>query len=221
MLAFHPFVPLTKDMTFFRISIVLSVVLCCGLLPGQEPDPVINGDRGDGTSGLTLGKGHGSALQEVIQLNDAQQMRLRRVNHALQDALFPISLEAFQLDWELQRAYRMEPPDVAALMRISADFERIEGQVESVFAEHRKMARAILSRQQLMALGRLESAIELFQSRSGSGLPQSHRQTVQGSPFRRRTASDEPHAEAVRLSEGLARLRALQQSSGTALLQAR
>ncbi|MDE0629702.1 MAG: hypothetical protein OXH99_25155 [Bryobacterales bacterium] len=207
-------------MTFFRISIVLSVVLCCGLLPGQEPDSVINGDYGDGISGLTLGKGHGSALQEVIQLNEAQQVRLRRVTHALQDALFPLSLEAFQLDWELQRAFRMEPPDVAALTRISAEFERIEGQFESVFAEHRKMARAILSRQQLMALGRLESALELFQAAQEAIYLNLIAAPYAAHPFDEDSVY-EPVAEAVRLSEGLARLRARQQGSGTALLQAR
>ena len=171
-------------------------------------------------SGLTRGKGHGSALQEVIQLNEAQQMRLKRVNHALQDALFPISLEAFQLDWELQREFRMEPPDVAVLMRISADFERIEGQVESVFAEHRKMARAILSRQQLMALGRLESALELFRAAQ-----EAIYLNLIAEPYRAHRSGkdrfDDPRAEAVRLSEGLARLRARQQGAGTALLQAR
>lgn len=47
---------------------------------------------------------------------------------------------------------------------LSADLERIEEQFASVIAEHRKMARAILSEQQVMALGRLETALELHQA---------------------------------------------------------
>ena len=204
-------------MTSFRISIVLSVLLCCGLAPGQEPDSVISRDYG---GGATFGAGHGSALQDVIQLNEAQQLRLRRVKYALQDALFPLSLEAFQLDWELQRAFRMEPPDGAALMRISADFERIEGQFDSVVAEHRKMARAILSRQQLMALGRLESALELYWAAQ-----EAIYLNLIVEPYHpygvAEDSANETVAEAVRLSEGLARLRARQQGSGSALLRAR
>lgn len=207
-------------MTSIRISIILSVLLCCGLAPGQEPDSIAKGDYGDGTSGGTFDTGHGSPLQDVIQLNEAQQMRLRSVNHALEDALFPLSLEAFQLDWELQRAFRMEPPDEAALMRISADFERIEGQFESVIAEHRKMARAILSRQQLMALGRLESALELYWAAQ-----EAIYLNLIVEPYHpygvAEDSANETVAEAVRLSEGLARLRARQQGSGSALLRAR
>ena len=207
-------------MTCFRISIVLSVLLCCGLAPGQEPDSVIKGDYGDGTGGVTFGTGHGSALQDVIQLNEAQQVRLRRVNHALEDALFPLSLEAFQMEWELQRAFRMEPPDEAALMRISAEFERIEGQFGSVIAEHRKMARAILSRQQLMALGRLESALELYQAAHEAIYLNLIADPYAAHPVAE-DSFNEPVTEAIRLSTGLARMRARQQGSGSALLRGR
>lgn len=211
--------PEMRNMTCFRIPIIFSALLCCGLALGQEPDSVAKGDYGDGTGAGTPGTGHGSALQDVIHLNEGQQIGLRRINYALEDALFPLSLEAFQLEWELQRAFRMEPPDEPAIMRISADFDRIEGQFESVIAEHRKMARAILSRQQLMALGRLESALELYQA-AQEAIYLNLIDELHAYPFLEGDVN-EPVAEAVRLSAGLARLRTRQQDSGSTLLRGR
>lgn len=71
-------------------------------------------------------------------------------------------LEAFQKYWELGRAFRAEPLDEATVTMLVADFERIEGRVDSVTSEHRKMARAILNWQQLIVLGSLEAALEQY-----------------------------------------------------------
>lgn len=145
-------------------------------------------------------------------------MRLRRVNFALEDALFPVSLEAFQIEWELQRAFRTHPPDEAAIMMLDADLERIEGQFESVIAEHRKMARAILSQAQLAALGRLESALELFAAAQEAVFL-----NLIVEPYVGPVNEDgvRPTTEAVSLSERLARLQERRQGRGTALVRVR
>ena len=147
-------------MEFFRIPIVLAALLCCGTAGGQEVTKVAEPDTGGGPSDTDPGLGYRSQLQELINLTEEQQEQITSINYALEDALFPIMLEAFQKYWELGRAFRAEPFDEAAVTTISADLERIEGRVDSVTREHRKMARALLNWQQLIVLGSLESALE-------------------------------------------------------------
>ena len=62
-LAFHPTTLRNEKMTYFRNSIVRFGLLCCGLVPGQEPDSVAKGDYGDGGGGVvTPGTGHDTTL---------------------------------------------------------------------------------------------------------------------------------------------------------------
>ena len=157
------FTPYKEGMDFFRTPVVLAAFLSCGIAVGQDVTYIANPGAGDATSGSDPGYGHHSALQELIGLTDEQQEQLTSINHGLEDALFPIMLEAFQKYWELGRAFRTEPPDEATVMMITADFERIEARIAAVTAEHRKMARAILNWQQLIVLGSLESALEQYQ----------------------------------------------------------
>lgn len=155
-------------MDFFRTPVVLATFLCCGIAVGQEVTDIANPGAGDATSGSDPGYGYHSALQELISLTDEQREQLLSINYALEDALFPITLEAFQKYWELGQAFRTEPPDEATVMMITADFERIEARITAVTADHRKMARAILNWQQLIVLGSLESALEQYQAAQGA-----------------------------------------------------
>lgn len=149
-------------MDFFRRSFALAAFLCCGIAVGQEVTYGTDPSAGGATSPSDSDNGYHSPLQEVIGFSDEQREELSRVGYALEDALFPIRLEEFQKYWELERAYRTEPPDEAIVMMIVADLERLEGMVESLSAEHRKMARAILNWEQLVVLGKLQSALELY-----------------------------------------------------------
>ena len=222
------FTPYKEGMAFFRTPVVLAAFLSCGIAVGQDVTYFANPGAGDATSGSDPGYGHHSALQELIGLTDEQQEQLSSINHALEDALFPITLEAFQKYWELGRAFRTEPPDEATVTMIAADFERIQARIAGVTAEHRKMARAILSWPQLIVLGSLESALEQYQAAQeavqlnliaepdifgpggfgpfdgGIGLFPEARAADRGQPVTETTL------DAVRLSQGLARLIARQ-----------
>lgn len=149
-------------MDFFRTPIVLAALLCCGTAVGQQVTYIADSGGGGATSDSDPGYGYPSRLQELISLTEEQQEQLSSINYALADALFPITLEAYQKFLELQRAFRAEPPDEATVTMLVADFERIEGRVDSVTSEHRKMARAILNWQQLIVLGSLEAALEQY-----------------------------------------------------------
>lgn len=149
-------------MDFFRTPIVLAALLCCGTAVGQQVTYIADPGAGGATSDSDPGYGYQSRFQELLSLTDEQREQLSRINYALEDALFPIMLEAFQKYWELGRAFRAEPPDEATVTMLVADFERIEGRVDSVTSEHRKMARAILNWQQLIVLGSLEAALEQY-----------------------------------------------------------
>ncbi|MYC67362.1 MAG: periplasmic heavy metal sensor [Acidobacteriia bacterium] len=149
-------------MDFFKPPVVVAAFLCCGIAVGQDVTYIANPGAGNATSGSDPGYGYHSALQELINLTDEQREQLSSINHALEDALFPITLEAFQKYWELGRAFRTEPPDEATVTMIAADFERIQARIAGVTEEHRKMARAILSWPQLIVLGSLEAALQQY-----------------------------------------------------------
>lgn len=226
-------------MDFFRTPVVLATFLCCGIAVGQEVTYIANPGAGDATSGSDPDYGHHSALQELISLTDEQEKELSSINYALEDALFPITLEAFQIFWELGRAFRTEPPDEATVMMIAADFERIEARIAGVTAEHRKMARAILSWPQLIVLGSLESALKQYQAAQEAiqlnliaepdifgpegfipfdgGIPlfPEARAADRGQPV------PETTLDAIRLSQGLARLLARQKIGENAVKRAR
>lgn len=150
-------------MKFFRLHFVLAVSLCFGIAVGQKitsanPDFADTGFGGPGYNVDT------PSLQGLLALSDEQWKQLMRITHELEDAVFPLALEGLQKQWELEREFRTEPPDQAAITVISADFERIEGQVASLVAEHRRRARAIFGWDQLIVLGKLEAALELYQA---------------------------------------------------------
>lgn len=149
-------------MDFFRTPIAMAALLCCGTALGQQVTYIAGPSAGGATSDSDPGYGYHSRLQEMISLTDEQQEQLSSINYALQDALFPIYLEAFQKYWELERAFRTDPPDEGTVTMIAADLERIEGRAAGVTSEHRKMARAILNWQQLIVLGSLEVALEQY-----------------------------------------------------------
>ena len=234
-------------MDFFKPPVVVAAFLCCGIAVGQDVTYIANPGAGNATSGSDPGYGYHSALQELINLTDEQREQLSSINHALEDALFPITLEAFQKYWELGRAFRTEPPDEATVMMIAADFERIEARIAAVTAEHRKMARAILSWPQLIVLGSLEVALERYQAAQeaaqlnliaepdifgiaepdvfgpggfipfdgGIALFPEGRGAARGQPVTETTL------DAVRLSQGLARLLARQKIGERAVKRAR
>ena len=215
-------------MDFFRLPIVLAAFLCCGTAFGQEVTYITNPGAGDATSDSDPGYGYHSALQELISLTDEQQQQLKSINYALEDAVFPITLESFQKYWELGRAFRTEPPDEATITMIAADLERIQARIASVTAEHRKMARAILNWQQLIVLGSLESALDLHPAAQEATLlnliavpetfglegfiPFDGRVALfpEGRSAARGKPVTETTLDAVRLSQGLARLLARQ-----------
>jgi len=150
-------------MKLFRPHFVLIVLLYCGIAAGQDIASIPNFGFGDDTGLSVPGYNvHAPFLQRLLSLSDEQREQILRITHELEDAIFPLTLEALQKQWELERAFRAHPPDQAAIMVISADFERIEGRFASVVAEHRKMARAIFGWEQLIVLGKLEAALELY-----------------------------------------------------------
>lgn len=152
-------------MKLSRLHFVLIVLLCCGIAAGQDTSSIFNPGFGDGVGFSGPGYNvHAPFLQELLSLSDEQREQLSRIMYELEDALFPLTLEALQKQWELDRAFRSDPPDQAAIMVISADFERIEGQFASVVAEHRRMARALFDWEQLTVLGKLEVALQLYQA---------------------------------------------------------
>lgn len=201
-------------MKLFRLHFVLAPLLCCGIASGQGITSSSSNivDAGFSASGYNLGT---PILQELLSLSDEQRNELSRITHELEDALFPLTLEALQKQWELERQFRTEPPDQGAITVISADFERIEGQFASVIATHRKMARAILSWEQLIVLGKLEAAIELY----GAAMEAVFLNLIAGPEFELMGAEPGyPSAEsivgAVRANSGLARLLSGQKISG-------
>ncbi len=153
-----------------KTRILLATLLCLGSAFGQEPRPDnIIGVPPDelGVAGFLLGGiplGGIEALQEALSLNERQIERLSEINFALEDETFPLAREAFEKNWELRRALRATPPNEAVFLMIGADLKRIDEQVRSVTAEHREMARAILSVQQIAVLGRLEAALGLLRA---------------------------------------------------------
>lgn len=149
-------------MEFFRTPIVLAALLFCGTAVGQQVTHVADPGTGGAPSDTDPGFGYHSRFQELINLTEEQQEQITSINYALEDALFPIMLEAFQKYWELGRAFRAEPFDEATVTMIAADLEHIEGRVDSVTREHRKMARALLNWQQLIVLGSLESSLDQY-----------------------------------------------------------
>ena len=243
--------PYKEAMDSFRTPIVLVAVLCCGTAVGQQVTYIADPGAGGATSDSDPGHAYHSRLQEMISLTDEQQEQLSSINYALEDALFPLTLEAFQKYWELGRALRAEPPDEATVTMLVADFERIEGRVDSVTSEHRKMARAILNWQQLIVLGSLEAALEQYWAaqeaiqlnliapqdflgpggflglgdifRGGCFIPFGGRVAL--FPERRNAAPGQPGTETtldpVRLSQRLARLLAGQQIAERAVKRAR
>ena len=104
------------------------------------------------------------ALRAEIGLNERQIERLREIGFALEDAIFPYALEAFEKDWALRRELRGTPPNVEVLRMLGEDLERIIGEVERVHSEHRAASRALLSSHQNAALDRLARVFESVQA---------------------------------------------------------
>ena len=148
-----------------KTRMLIAAVLCYGIAFGQEPRPDTIAELPPGVPGTPVVSWGGTeALQEALSLNERQIERLSEINFAIEDETFPLAREAFEKNWELRRALRATPPNEAVFLMIGEDLKRIDEQVRSVTAEHREMARAILSVQQIAVLGRLEAAIGLLQA---------------------------------------------------------
>ena len=151
------------SMKLFRIHFALAALLYCGVAASQEIAS-INPDFVDAGFGDPASSVHAPFLQDLLSLSDEQRKQLSRITHELEDSLFPLTLEALQKQLELEREFRTGSPDQTTVTVIATDFERIEGQFNGVLEEHRNMARAILGWDQLIVLGKLEVALELYQA---------------------------------------------------------
>ena len=141
-----------------KTRILVAMLLCIGSSFGQEGAPA------DSDGILRSPFGGIEALRAEIGLNDRQIERLKEIDLAREDALFPYARDAFEQEWALRRELRGAQLDEERLRMIGEDLERINIEIERVNSEHRVAAHAILSFHQLAGLRRLERAFESVQA---------------------------------------------------------
>ena len=138
--------------------ILVAVLMCFGISFGQEAPPPDT----DGIPRLSFGGIE--ALRAEIGLNHRQLERLREIDFAREDALFPYARDAFEREWALRRELRAAQPSEDRLRMIGEDLERINIEIERVNSQHRAAAHALLSSHQLAALRRLGMAFASVQA---------------------------------------------------------
>ena len=141
-----------------KARILVAILLCFGISFSQEITAIDN----DGPPELLFGGIE--ALRAEIGLNERQLQRLREIDFAREDALFPYAQETFEKEWALRRELRGEQPNEQVLRMIGEDLERIHREIERVNSEYRVAARALLSSHQNAALDRLARAFESVQA---------------------------------------------------------
>ena len=141
-----------------KVRILVAMLLCLGIAASQEPETPDT----DGIPGISFGRLE--ALRAEIGLNERQLERLREIEFAREDALFPYAREAFEKEWALRRELRATQLNEQALRMIGEDLERIHGEIERVNTEYRAAARALLSSHQNAALDRVARAFESLQA---------------------------------------------------------
>lgn len=141
-------------MTHIRIG--LAALVLGGLGFGQVPNVSI------GPPLPFWPQGPGYALQKVLALNEQQIQRVTELRWASEDETYPLFLEQFEKGWELTRLLRSPEPNKAMLEMIYDDMKRIHEEVRTVRARYRSMLRAILSKEQLAVLSKLDSALQLM-----------------------------------------------------------
>lgn len=133
----------------------LATLLLGGLGIGQEGDSSL-----PAVPFWPQGPSH--RLQQELALNEQQIQRVTELSWAHEDETYPLFLQQFEKGWELTRLLRSPEPNEAMLKMIYDDMERIHEEVRQVRAKYRSMLRAILSKEQLAVLSRLENALQVM-----------------------------------------------------------
>ena len=150
-------------MTVIKTRTLLTALFWLGSAFGQEP-AVDNLGSGQTEEDVIPAAWGFEALRAELGLNERQVERLREVDFAREDEMFPYARDGFEHDWELRRALRNAQANEEEVRMIGEDLERIYGEINRVNTEYRRIARAILSSHQIAALDRLERVFESVQA---------------------------------------------------------
>ena len=104
------------------------------------------------------------ALIEELGLAESQIDQLRANNQSFREQVRPLAQDAAAKRRELRQEKRSESPNETVLGTLTMELEEIQAQIEGVRAAFRASARAILTTDQVNALGPIEDAVALGQA---------------------------------------------------------
>ena len=101
------------------------------------------------------------ALQNYLQLTDLQVTDLTAVNAALREAVHPIRQQIREKQHELRGELRQEVPNTGLVGQIEVDIKNLKNEAAAIRADFMVQSRALLTSDQVAALGALENALSL------------------------------------------------------------
>ena len=141
-----------------RVTIAVATVLSVCVAAAQTAEGVSAGiPSGEGSVSGPDSISDTAGLVSVVQLNEGQLENLRRLNVEFEDELFPLMQDSWEKEWELRRLYRSKNADESRGDMIRQEIEALYERIRNVGVRNRERARALLSSQQISALGRLET----------------------------------------------------------------
>ena len=104
-----------------------------------------------------------TALVSFLELNDGQLEGLRLLEPQFEDELFTLVRDSWEKVWQLRQLYRSDHLDETSAERLREQIEALHEQLQSLEASYREQSLALLSSQQIEALGVLEVVLGLSQ----------------------------------------------------------
>ncbi len=104
------------------------------------------------------------ALIEELGLDESQIDQLRANNQSFREQVRPLAQDAAEKRRELRQEMRSETPNETVIGTLTMELEAIQAQIEDVRAAFQASARAILTPDQVAALGPIEGAVALAQA---------------------------------------------------------
>ncbi len=147
-------------MTKVTMALAALVAVCVavgqaagGASPGTPParGPVLD----DATTARV------AALVSFLELNEGQLEGLRLLEPQFEDELFTLVRDSWEKAWQLRQLYRSDHPDETSAETLREQIEALHEQLRSLEASYREQSLALLSSQQIEALGVLEAVLGL------------------------------------------------------------
>ncbi len=133
----------------FTALFFVGAIFAQGPFGGEQPD--------DGTHVP-------EALISEIGLDEAQIDQLRANNQSLREQVRPLTQDAAEKRRQLRGEMRNDPPNPTVIGQLTMELEAIQAQVQTVRATFQESARAVLTQDQVDALGPIEDALALAQA---------------------------------------------------------